>query len=142
MIEALNCDLEHEMAAIIRYLHHSFLVKGPLRGPLSTLFRTKALESMAHAITLGEKITVMGGHPSVSIQQVFNCTQEPTIEGMIKENLEAEEHHLALYEEQLSLVKGNTALRLMIEQFIVEEASHIEELQMYIRHTVREPIEV
>ena len=56
-IEALNLDLEHEMSSIIRYLHHSFLVRGPLRGPLSQMFRAKAQGSMQHAITLGEKFS-------------------------------------------------------------------------------------
>ena len=71
VLEALNLDLEHEMSAMIRYLHHSFIVTGPLRGTLVNMFRTKARESMDHAITLGEKITALGGHPSVKIQAIL-----------------------------------------------------------------------
>ena len=65
VLEALNLDLEHEMSAIIRYLHHSFIVTGPLRGSLVPMFRNKATDSMQHAIKLGEKISALGGHPSV-----------------------------------------------------------------------------
>ena len=136
VLEALNLDLEHEMSSMIRYLHHSFIVSGPLRGPLVTMFRTKATDSMRHAIKLGEKITALGGHPSVKIQEIYEPGDQ-TIEDMLSENLEAEKFHLSLYEKQLNLVQDNTPLRLMVEQVIVEESSHIEELEMYLRHDVR-----
>ena len=55
ILDALNLDLEHEMAAIVRYLHHSFIVTGPTRGPLVDMFRRQAQDSMQHAIKLGEK---------------------------------------------------------------------------------------
>ena len=71
VLEALNLDLEHEMSAMIRYLHHSLIVTGPLRGSLSGLFRTMATDSMNHAIKLGEKIVALGGHPSVKIQEIY-----------------------------------------------------------------------
>lgn len=133
ILEALNLDLEHEMSALIRYLHHSFIVSGTLRGPLVQMFRTRAADSMQHAIKLGEKITALGGHPSVKIQEIYE-PGEQTIEEMLKENLEAERLHLDMYEKQLQLVSDNTPLRLMVEQIIVEEAQHIEDLEMYLRH--------
>jgi len=135
VLAALNLDLEHEMSAIIRYLHHSFIVTGPLRGSLVPMFRNKATDSMQHAIKLGEKISALGGHPSVKIQEIYE-PGEQTIEEMLAEDLEAEKLHLDLYEKQLDLVADNTPLRLMIEQVIVEEATHIEELDMYLRSNV------
>jgi len=59
---------------------------------------------------------------------------------MLKENLEAEKHHLTLYEKQLDLVKDNTPLRLMLEQVVVEESTHIEELEMYLRNDAALPV--
>ena len=53
---------------------------------------------------------------------------------MLQENLNAEKMHLELYEKQLNeIMQDNTPLRLMFEQVIVEEAQHIEELEMYLR---------
>lgn len=132
VLEALNLDLEHEMSAIIRYLHHSFIVTGPLRGSLVPMFRAQAADSMQHAIKLGEKISALGGHPSVKIQEIYE-PGEQTLEEMLSEDLEAEKMHLEMYERQLDLVQDNTPLRLMLEQVIVEESSHIEELEMYLR---------
>lgn len=131
VLEALNLDLEHEMSAMIRYLHHSFIVTGPTRGPLLQMFRTQAQDSMAHAIQLGEKIVALGGHPSVKIQEIYE-PGEQTIEEMLEEDLEMEKHHLQMYESQLALVHDNTALKLMLEQIIVEETAHVEQLEMYL----------
>src|SRR5271155_2580200 len=114
VLEALNLDLEHEMTSIVRYLHHSFIVTGPIRAPLVSMFRKMATDSMQHAIKLGEKIVALGGHPSVKIQEVYE-PGEQTIEEMLRENLEAEKQHLGLYEKQLELVQDNTPLRLMLE---------------------------
>ena len=138
VLEALNLDLEHEMTSIVRYLHHSFIVSGPIRAPLVAMFRTMASDSMQHAIKLGEKITALGGHPSVRIQEIYEPGEQSIIE-MLRENLEAEKHHLALYEKQLELVHDNTPLRLMLEQVVVEESEHIEQLEMYLRHDAAVP---
>lgn len=134
VLDALNLDLEHEMAAIVRYLHHSFIVVGPTRGPLVTMFRTQALDSMQHAIKLGEKICALGGHPSVKVQEVYEPGDQ-TIEEMLREDLEMERDHLNTYEKQLKLFEDNTALRLMLEQILVEETAHVDELAMYLGPT-------
>lgn len=131
VLEALNLNLEHEMSAIIRYLHHSFIVTGPTRGPLVSMFRTQATDSMQHAIKLGEKIVALGGHPSVKIQEIHEPGDQ-TLEEMLREDLEMEKSHLEMYEQQLSLVQDNTALKLMIEQIIVEETDHVETLELYL----------
>ena len=133
VLEALNLDLENEMSAMIRYLHHSFIVEGPMRGPLVALFRAQATDSMQHAIKLGEKICALGGHPSVKIQEIYEPGDQ-TLEEMLQEDLEMEKHHLDMYEQQLGLVQDNTALKLMLEQILVEETAHVEELQRYIGH--------
>jgi bacterioferritin len=130
-LDALNLDLEHEMSAIVRYLHHSFIVTGPTRGPLVDMFRRQAQDSMQHAIKLGEKICALGGHPSVKVHEVYEPGDQ-TIEEMLREDLEMEKEHLALYEKQLITVEGNTALRLMLEQILVEETAHVDELEMYL----------
>ena len=131
VLDALNLDLEHEMAAIVRYLHHSFIVTGPTRGPLVEMFRRQATDSMQHAIKLGEKICALGGHPSVKVDEVYEPGDQ-TIEEMLREDLEMEKQHLLNYEKQLDLVEGNTPLRLMLEQILVEETAHVDELEMYL----------
>ncbi len=135
LIKALNHDLEKEMAGIVRYLHHSFIVFGPHRGPLVQMFRTQATESMTHAIQLGEKITALGGHPTVKVDQVFEPGHQ-TIEEMIAEDLKAEKQQLQLYTEQLKeLGDENLPMKLMLEQIIVSEQIHVDEMEKYLRTT-------
>lgn len=133
LIGALNQDLEKEMAGIVRYLHHSFIIFGPNRGPLVQMFRTQATESMNHAIQLGEKITALGGHPTVKVDQVFEPGHQ-TVEDMLEEDLKAEKAQLKLYTNQLKeFGEENLPMKLMLEQIIVSEQNHVEEIEKYLR---------
>ena len=133
LIKALNEDLEKEMAGIVRYLHHSFIVFGPNRGPLVQMFRTQATESMNHAIQLGEKITALGGHPTVKVDQVFEPGYQ-SIEDMLSEDLKAEKAQLELYTKQLKeFGEDNLPMKLMLEQIIIDEQTHVDEIEKYLR---------
>ena len=133
LIKALNQDLEKEMAGIVRYLHHSFIVFGPNRGPLVQMFRAQATESMTHAIQLGEKITALGGHPTVKVDQVFEPGYQ-SVEDMLAEDLKAEKLQLGLYTEQLrEFGNENLPMKLMLEQIIVSEQTHVDEMEKYLR---------
>ncbi len=138
LISALNKDLEREMAAIVRYLHHSFIVFGPNRGPLVQMFRAQATESMAHAVLMGEKITALGGHPTVKVDQVFEPGYQ-TVEDMLAEDLKAEKAQLELYCDQLrEFGDSNLPMKLMLEQIIVAEQTHVDEMEKYLRTSNRE----
>lgn len=133
LIAALNIDLEREMAGIVRYLHHSFIVFGPNRGPLVQMFRTQATEAMNHAIQLGEKITALGGHPTVKVEQVFEPGYQ-SVEDMLQEDLEAEKNQLELYTKQLKeFSEENLPMKLLLEQIIVTEQVHVDEMEKYLR---------
>jgi len=132
LIQHLNKDLERELAQIVRYLHHSFIVTGPSRGPLVALFRQQAQESMTHAVKLGEKITALGGHPTVNVSQIFEPGDQ-TLEEMLEEDLKAEEEALKEYKKHLKEASGNVALRVLLEQIIFEEQGHIEDLMKYLK---------
>lgn len=133
LIKSLNEGLEKEMAAVVRYLHHSFIVFGPNRGPLVDMFRAQAQEAMTHAIQLGEKITALGGHPTVKVDQVFEPGHE-TIEDMIEQDLKAEKEQLELYTRQLKEFGGeNLTLKLMLENIIVAEQAHVDDMEKYLK---------
>ena len=133
VIDALNLALERELAGIVRYLHHSFIVLGPGRDPLVQLFRSLAQDSMKHSTQLGEKIVALGGHPSVKIEEIAEPGEQTLLE-MIKEDIAMEEQHIEMYENQLKEFQKDIVLKLMYEQIILEEVTHLEQLQLYIRH--------
>ena len=133
VIAALNIALEKELAAMVRYLHHSFIVLGPGRGPLVTLFRTLAQDSMQHATMLGEKIVALGGHPSVKIEEVEEPGEQTLLE-MLQEDIDVEEQHIVMYEANLKEFQKDIIIKLMYEQMILEETTHYEQLQLYVRN--------
>lgn len=132
VIQELNKAMECELAAIVRYLHHSFLVFGFARKPVVELFRSRAQESLDHAIDLGEKITAIGGHPTINISQIMEPGDQ-TLEEMLKENLEAEKEALRQYKNILKLVQGDVALEFMVSDIIQGEQEHVWELEKYLR---------
>lgn len=132
LIKMLNSALEHEMSSMVRYLHHSFIVSGPQRGSLVQFFRDKVNDSAKHSVTLGDKITALGGHPSVSITEIYEPGDQ-TIQEMLEEDLAVEKDHVKLYETMLDEVKDNVSLRVFLENFVCQEQQHVDELEMYIR---------
>lgn len=132
VIDVLNKALEHEMSSMVRYLHHSFIVTGPQRGMLQKFFRSLVQESNSHAIAMGEKITALGGHPSVKITEIHE-PGEQTIHEMLKEDLAEEERHMAIYENLLTEVQDDIPLRVFLEDFVFQEQKHIDELMLYVK---------
>lgn len=132
VVQALNLALERELAGMVRYLHHSFIVLGPGRGPLVQLFRSLVQDSMVHATLLGEKIVALGGHPSVKIEEVEEPGEQTLLE-MIQEDIAMEEQHIEMYEQNLKDFQKDV-LKLMYEQIILEETTHLEQLQLYVRN--------
>ena len=112
VVKALNLALERELAGMVRYLHHSFIVLGPGRGPLVQLFRSLAQDSMTHATQLGEKIVALGGHPSVKIEEVDE-PGEQTLLDMLNEDIAMEEQHIEMYEQNLKEFQKDIVLKLM-----------------------------
>lgn len=134
LIGFLNKGLEHELATLVRYLHHSFLVFGPGREPIVNLLRTRATESIAHAVELGEKITYLGGHPTVKVQEILEPSGH-TIEEMLEEDLQAEREAVQLYMDALKLVEDDVVFRVMFEEIIMEEHGHLEGLEKLLRQS-------
>jgi bacterioferritin len=132
MVDALNEALEHELGAIIRYLHHSFLVMGPNRAPLVAFLRARAKDSVDHAVQLGEKVTALGGHPTVKIAEHMEPGRQ-SVEEILREELEAEKKSFEVYVKRLPLFKNNLPLEFMMQQFIIEENEHIESLEKLLR---------
>jgi bacterioferritin len=132
VIEELNGLLEEELAAIVRYLHHSFLVFGPARIPIVEHFRKRAKDAASHAVLIGEKITALGGHPTVKISEVLEPGKQ-TVEDMLREDLEAEKGIINHYNAVLPLVTENVAIHFLLCRIMEEEQLHIEELEKLIR---------
>lgn len=132
VIEKLDKCLESELSGVVRYLHYSFMIFGPNRIPITQWFRSHATEGFAHATLVGEKITALGGHPSVKVRPVPE-TNKHNVMDILAEALEFEKAALQLYYDVLADVAGDIPLEEMIRQQIVDETAHVEEIEKMIR---------
>ena len=132
IVDHLNAILRSEVSGVVRYLHYSFMVFGPNRIPVTTFLRAQATEAMTHAITVGEKITALGGHPTLKVDAVPETNKHGVID-ILKESLAFEEEALRLYQRLMELAESDVALEEMARQLILAETTHIEEVRKMIQ---------
>ena len=131
-MECLMQIFQAEMAGIIRYLHYSFMIMGHNRIPIQKWFRDQAQESMAHATTIGEKLTSLGGHPPVVSARVEE-TNVHSVDQILTESLKFEEETLNLYKKLVTLCGDDIALEEMAREFVRLETEHTDEVRKMLR---------
>ena len=132
LLNQLDSILESELSGVVRYLHYSFMIFGPNRIPITKWFRDHALEALDHAVLIGEKITALGGHPSVKVKPVPE-TNKHTVLDILREGLEYEKETLVKYEGVLAQVTGNVALEECVRKLISDETEHVQEVEKMVR---------
>ena len=131
--EILNRIVEAEMAGVVRYAHSSLMVSGPNRIPIVQFLQDQANESLAHALQAGEFITGFDGHPS---QKIANITENHnhSVQQILEESLEHEEHAVSLYRELLAEVTDKS---IMLEEYargqIGQEEQHALEIRKMLK---------
>ena len=132
-VETLNRILELELAGVVRYTHYSLMVFGYNRIPIVSWLRSQAEEGLLHAQEAGERITDLGGHPSLAIGPLLE-THNHDIGAILTESLEHERQTLSAYHELLELVQGGS---VMLEEYarklIHHEELHIGEVDKMLR---------
>lgn len=132
VIEKLDKILEAELSGVVRYLHYSFMIFGANRIPITKWFRDHALDGFAHATIIGEKITALGGHPSLKVKPVPE-TNTHNIMDILKESMEYENEAIKLYADLLKHVDGDVALEELVRDQIKAETEHVEEMEKMTR---------
>ncbi|MCS7244577.1 MAG: ferritin-like domain-containing protein [candidate division WOR-3 bacterium] len=128
LIDALNEDLAFEYSAIIQYITYSALIKGINRVELKEFFLNEINDELEHAKYLSDKISALGGTPSV-VPKSFKITEDPR--EMIEELLNAEEKTIERYANHAKLAEklGHIDIKVQLENIIVDEARHRDELK-------------
>ena len=132
VLAQLDKILEAELSGVVRYLHYSFMIFGPNRIPITKWFRDQANEGFNHATIVGEKITALGGHPTVKVKPVPETGNHNVVD-ILKESLVFEQESLRLYYELLANVEGNVPLEEMVRGLITAETEHVEEVMKMTR---------
>ena len=127
LIENLNNGLRWELAGIIQYLQHSFLVTGVEREIYKAFFRAQAQEAKDHTEKLGDKIVALGGVPTVEPAMI---RQSADLSEMLLQDLELEREAMAVYMMAwASCGEEDIPTKFWLEEHIAEEQLHIDELE-------------
>ncbi len=127
LVENLNKALSLELTGIIQYSQHSYLVTGVENEEFRPFFRAQAKEAQAHAEFLGDKIVSLGGIPTVEPAPIQQSTD---LLEMLKQDLQLERDAMAAYMDAWrSCGDEHLATRFWLEAQVVEEQTHIDELE-------------
>lgn len=131
IIDKLNECLRHEWTGVAQYAQAGFLVSGLLREVYSDMFFDSAKESFGHAKQVGEKITAMGGIPTVERNPV---KQSEDLDEMLQHALEFESKAVRVYTEALALAEGDRPLTIFLEDILNEEQEGVDNLTRILRN--------
>ncbi|CAN5476079.1 ferritin-like domain-containing protein [soil metagenome] len=127
LIENLNLALSLELAGVIQYSQHSYLVPGTDREVFKEFFRDQAGEAQDHAEILGDKIVALGGVPTVEPAMIRQSTD---LKEMLKQDLKLEREAIAAYMAAWSSCDDDDLpQKFWLEGQISDEQMHIEELE-------------
>lgn len=127
LLDSLNRALGLEMAAVIQYSQHSYLITGPEREVFKEWFRDQAEEAQDHAHSLGDKIVALGGVPAIEPAMIRQSVNLPE---MLKQDLELEREALTVYMTAWAVCDENDLpQKFWLEERISEEQIHVEELE-------------
>jgi bacterioferritin len=130
IIDKLNEAIRHEWTGVAQYSQAGFLISGLWREVYAKVFYDNAGESFGHAKLVGEKITALGGVPTIernAVKQTNDLTE------MLNNALEFETTAVRLYNEALLLAEGDRALVVWLEDILKEEQEGVDEFTLILR---------
>lgn len=129
LITALNDVLSWELAGIVQYLHHSVMITGPERETYKGFFHEGSEEAHEHAEAVANRITALGGIPTVEPARIRPAAD---LHGMLKATLELEQDALAAWERAHDAAQADGIPRgyaFWIEEHVAEEQEHVDEMR-------------
>jgi bacterioferritin len=132
LIEGLNQDLANELGASILYLYQTSVANGWEGEELRELLGPEVGEEMTHAIMLAEQIVALGGKPT-TVPVQHKCPKD--VKGMLKFDLQLERDAIQGYRERAAQADecGEIALKIKLEELIVDETGHAQKLERILR---------
>lgn len=128
LLEGLNRDLAAEFQAVITFRLFASLATGPYRSELRDFFEAEIPDELGHAQFLADKIVALGGTPATDPLPV---TLARNNREMLEIAHRAESETIERYEERVAQAEelGLTALKVRLEDLIVDETEHKEEIE-------------
>ncbi len=130
LIANLNTLLSKEIASEIRYRTHAALVTGLYAEPIMTRLNEIANDEAAHTEKLRERITALGGQPTMHPAQA-DLIPASAVNRILQVNLKDEEKAVEQYQRFLKTLphEEGTILYEELEGIVEDEQEHVEELR-------------
>ena len=132
LIDGLNEDLANELGASILYLYQTSTATGWDGEELREFLTPEINGEMAHAIFLAEKIAALGGKPTTMPKQ---HKSPKDVKSMLKYDLKLEREAIEGYRQRCIQAEeaGEIGLKIKLEEIIVDETGHAEQLDRILR---------
>lgn len=129
LIDTLNNLRARELAVIVQYMRHHYVLTGADGVALADEFKEIAITEMKHAEDLGERIDFLGGDPTTQPKEIKKGGQ--TIEDAAKLDLAAEEDAVQLYKAAIKEADeaGDPTTRRLLESILADEEDHVDEFK-------------
>lgn len=124
LIDVLNDLRARELAAIVQYMRHHYLVTGPDGVALAGEFKAISIEEMKHAESLAERIDYLEGNPTIKPERID--VDAKTLREMAKVDLASEADAVTRYKAAVKVADahGDVTTRRMLEEILGQEESH------------------
>jgi bacterioferritin len=133
-VDALQKALDAEMAGVALYTHLSFRIFGPQWEAIVALLRAQATESLTHALAVGDRMTMLGAVPGVSV--AGRLSHEPTtLDEVLRTSLVHERGAVECYRAvmQAAAAAGDVPLEDWARTMVPTETDHSSGLERMLR---------
>ncbi len=126
LVNALNEDIALELGAITQYMWHHIMATGLESPEIKIKFREISIQEMIHAERFAERISYLGGTPTIEPAAI---KMGGDLKSMIKDDLEGERHAIKKYKADLKIAReeADVGTAKMLEEIIIEEEAHDDE---------------
>ena len=129
VLKMLNEALAQEHACQIRYLTHAAVLTGPYAEVVAKQLKEIAEDEKTHAIQLRDRITALGGTPTMEIASK-ELIHAKALKEILQVNLKEEEGAIKLYRSILDVVGHEGEILFeTIEDILKDEQEHKEQLE-------------
>ena len=132
VIDTLNALRARELAVVIQYMRHHYIVTGVDGLAVEDEFKDVAIEEMKHAESLAERIDFLGGNPTTVPGAI--SSGEKDLMAMATVDLAAEDDAVALYRGAIETIgaTGDVTTRRLLEDILSDEEGHQNTFRMML----------
>lgn len=132
LIDTLNDLRARELAVIVQYMRHHYVVTGADGVALAGEFKETAITEMKHAEELGERIDFLGGDPTTKPTEIAKGGH--TVADAAQIDLASEEEAVRLYKEAIkeAAAADDVVTRRLLEDILADEEEHVNTFRMML----------